>query len=222
MKTAEINNKVGNSNTANKTDNSGNGQRVNNLPVSTAFNGDNKKDEPKKEESKTTATPAKQEEQPKQPAEALKTANGQAQAEQGKSEAPKAEQPKAEEAEASKKELKERLKEQQERKLAETVKLVEALGKKIAQKNKLQNTIANIDNFTITQNDEDDMASDSRFHRCELIIHDDDGEEFVTKNPFIIAYVAHEVRGLCIEKLAEVEASIVIPLLVNNCKRPMY
>jgi len=215
MKTAEINNKVGN-NTANKTGNSGNAQRVNNLPVSTAFNGDNKKDEPKKEESKATATPVKQEEQPQQPAEALKTANGQAQAEQGKSEAPKAEQPKAEEAkpqpEPSKKELKEQLKEQQERKLAETVKLVEALGKKIAQKNKLQNTIANIDNFTITQNDEDDMASDSRFHRCELIIHDDDGEEFVTKNPFIIAYVAHEVRGLCVEKLAEVEASIVIPL----------
>ena len=216
MKTAEINNKVGNSNTANKTDNSGNAQRVNNLPISTAFNGDNKKDEPKKEESKATATPAKQEEQPQQPAEALKTATGQAQAELGKSEAPKAEQPKAEEAkpqaEPSKKELKEQLKEQQERKLAETVKLVEALGKKIAQKNKLQNTIANIDNFTITQNDEDDMASDSRFHRCELIIHDDDGEEFVTKNPFIIAYVAHEVRGLCVEKLAEVEASIVIPL----------
>jgi hypothetical protein len=215
MKTAEINNKVGN-NTANKTGNSGNSQRVNNLPVSTAFNGDNQKDEPKKEESKATAAPVKQEEQPQQPAEALKTATGQAQAEQGKSEAPKAEQPKADEAkpqpEPSKKELKEQLKEQQERKLAETVKLVEALGKKIAQKNKLQNTIANIDNFTISQNDEDDMASDSRFHRCELIIHDDDGEEFVTKNPFIIAYVAHEVRGLCVEKLAEVEASIVIPL----------
>jgi len=96
--------------------------------------------------------------------------------------------------------------------LADTVKLVESLGKKIAQKNKLQNTIGNLDSFTIAQNDDkDDMASDSRFHRCELIIHDDDGEEFVTKNPFIIAYVAHEVKQLCIDKLAEVEASIVIP-----------
>jgi flagellar motor protein MotB len=168
-------NKVGNGTTANVANNSGNGQKINNLPVSTQF--DDKKDEPKKEE-------------------------------------PKAEQPKAEEAkpqaEQSKKELKEQLREQQERKLAETVKLVEALGKKIAQKNKLQNTIANLDSFNITQNEEDDMASDSRFARCELVISDDDGNDFVTKNPFIIAYVAHEVKGLCIEKLAEVEADIVI------------
>lgn len=189
MKTAEVKtngviNKADNNATVNKADNTSNGQKINNLPVSTAFN--DKKDDAKKEEP-TAETTAKQAEQPK--AEEVKP------------------QP-----EPSKKELKEQLKELQERKLAETVKLVEALGKKIAQKNKLQNTIANIDNFTITQNEEDDMASDSRFHRCELIIHDDDGEEFVTKNPFIIAYVAHEVRGLCVEKLAEVEASIVIPL----------
>ena len=114
--------------------------------------------------------------------------------------------------EPSKKELKEQFIAQQERKLADTVKLVEALGKKIAQKNKLENTIANIDSFTVAQSDDkDDMARDSRFARCELVISDDDGNEFVTKNPFIIAYVAQEVKQLCIDKLAEVEASIVIP-----------
>jgi len=206
MKTAEVKtngvaNKAGNNATANKTDNSGNGQKINNLPVSKQF--DDKKDEPKKEE------------QPKQPTETPKTGNGQAQAEQVKSEAPKAEQPKTEEAkpqsEPTKKELKEQLREQQERKLADTVKLVEALGKKIAQKNKLQNTITNLDSFNLAQNDEDDMASDSRFARCELVISDDDGNDFVTKNPFIIAYVAQEIKQLCIEKLAQVEASIVIP-----------
>jgi hypothetical protein len=133
-----------------------------------------------------------------------------------------AETPKAEEvkqgeeakpqAEPSKKEIKEQFIEQQERKLAETVKIVEVLGKKIAQSNKLKNTIANIDSFTITQSDDkDDMASDSRFARCELVISDDDGNEFVTKNPFIIAYVAQEVKQLCIDKLAEVEAGIIIP-----------
>jgi hypothetical protein len=158
-------------------------------------------------------------EKPKEEPGAIKTERPKA--ETPKAETPatpelKAEQPKAEEAkpqaEPTKKELKEQFREQQERKLADTVKLVEALGKKIAQKNKLQNTIGNLDSFTIAQNDDkDDMASDSRFHRCELIIHDDDGEEFVTKNPFIIAYVAHEVKQLCIDKLAEVEASIVIP-----------
>jgi hypothetical protein len=186
MKTAEakstgINNKVI---TNGSGDNAGKAQNINNLPVSTAFN--DKKDEPKKEEPKAEI-PAQKTEQPK--------------AEEAKPQA-----------EPTKKELKEQLKEQQERKLADTVKLVEALGKKIAQKNKLQNTVANLDGFTIAQSDDkDDMASDSRFARCELVISDDDGNEFVTKNPFIIAYVAHEVKELCIEKLAEVEASIVIP-----------
>lgn len=174
-------NKVGNNT------NTSNGQKVNNLPVSTAFN--DKKDEPKKEEAKpqTIAQPAKQAEQPK----AVETAPQQ---------------------EPTKKELKEQYAAEQVRRLDETVKLIEQLGKKIAQKNKLQNTIANIDSFTIAQSDDkDDMASDSRFQRCELVISDDDGNEFVTKNPFIIAYVAHEVRQLCVDKLTEVEASIVIP-----------
>jgi hypothetical protein len=116
-------------------------------------------------------------------------------------------------AEPSKKEIKEQFIAQQERQLAETVKIVEVLGKKIAQSNKqLKNTIANIDSFTVTQSDDkDDMASDSRFARCELVISDDDGNEFVTKNPFIIAYVAQEIKQLCIDKLAEVEAGIIIP-----------
>jgi hypothetical protein len=184
VKTNGIGNKADNIATTNKTDGAGNGQKVNNLPVSTAFN--DKKEEPKKEEPKAE-TPALQAEQPK-PEEAKP------------------------QAEPTKREIKEQLREQQERKLADTVKVVEALSKKIAQKNKLQNTIGNLDSFTIAQNDDkDDMASDSRFQRCELVISDDDGNEFVTKNPYIIAYVAHEVKQLCIDKLAEVEAGIVIP-----------
>ena len=197
MKTTVICNKGVETPTNKTTDNLNNGQKINNLPVSTAFNG--KKDEPQKDDVKQEAPKA---DEAKAQAPAIP--------------APQQEQPKAEEgkpqAEPSKKELKEQFAAQQAIKLAETVKLVETLGKKIAQKNKLQNTIANLDSFTVAQNDDkDDMASDSRFARCELVIHDDDGEEFVTKNPFIIAYVAHEVKELCIEKLKEVEASIIIP-----------
>ena len=188
MKTAEVKEPAKiNSNTVN----SGNGQKINNLPVSTAFNDkkdDPQKEEVKKEEPKTGVTPTSQ--------------AGHQKPEEAKPQV-----------EPTKKELKEQFAEQQARKLADTVKLVEQLGKKIAQKNKLQNTIDNLDSFTIAQNDEkDDMASDSRFQRCELVISDDDGNEFVTKNPFIIAYVAHEVRQLCVDKLAEVETSIVLPL----------
>ena len=171
--------------------------KVNGLPVGNGFT--DKKEEPKKEEAKPEA-PKAEETKPQAPAEPAKT------------EPAKTEQAQPQ-AEPNKKELKENFAVQQAQRLENTVKLVEALGKKIAQKNKLQNTISNLDSFTVTQNDEkDDMASDSRFARCELVISDDDGNEFVTKNPFIIAYVAQEVKQLCIDKLAEVEASIVIPL----------
>jgi len=171
--------------------------KVNGLPVGNGFT--DKKEEPKKEEAKPEA-PKAEESKPHVPAEPAKT------------ETAKAEQAQPQ-AEPNKKELKENFAVQQAQRLENTVKLVEQLGKKIAQKNKLQNTISNLDSFTVTQNDEkDDMASDSRFARCELVISDDDGNEFVTKNPFIIAYVAQEVKQLCIDKLAEVEASIVIPL----------
>ncbi len=127
----------------------------------------------------------------------------------------KAEQVKTEAAtpaqEQSKKEIKQEFAAQQVRRLEETEQLVEQLAKKIAQKKKLHGTITNLDEFTVVKDTDDDMASDSRFARCELSIKDDEGREFSTKNPFIIAYVAHEVKQLCIDKLAEVEASIVIP-----------
>jgi hypothetical protein len=115
-------------------------------------------------------------------------------------------------AEPGKKEIKEGLKAQNVRGLDDTVKLVETLGKKISQKNKLTNTISNLDSFIVAQNDDkEDVAGDSKFPRCELVISDDGGEEFVTKNPFIIAHVVDMVKQLCIDKLAEVEASIIIP-----------
>lgn len=184
-------------NKAGNNTNIGNGQKINNLPISTAFN--DKMDEPKKTETKADM-PKAEESKPQATAEPAK------QAEQPKIEAP------IQQHEPTKKEIKEQFAAQHAFGLEETEKLVEQLGKKIAQKKKLQNTIANIDGFTITQSDDkDDMASDSKFQRCELVISDDDGNEFVTKNPFIIAYVAHEVRQLCVDKLSEVEASIVIP-----------
>ena len=191
MKTIGIESNNGNNNNSVTTG------KVNGLPVGNGFT--DKKGEPKKEEVKPEA-PKAEETKP------------QGQAEPAKTEPAKAGQAQPQ-AEPNKKELKENFAVQQAQRLENTVKLVEQLGKKIAQKNKLQNTISNLDSFTVTQNDEkDDMASDSRFARCELVISDDDGNEFVTKNPFIIAYVAQEVKQLCIDKLAEVEASIVIPL----------
>jgi len=177
---------------ANNTTKSGNGLNNNKMPVSTAFNDPAKKDEAKAGEAKT------------EPAKSTPAAEP-AKAEPAKAEAATPAQ------EPSKKEIKENFAVQQARKLEETEKIVEQLGKKIAQKKKLHTTIGNLDEFVLAQNDDDDMASDSRFSRCELAITDDNGKEFVTRNPYIIAYVAHEVKQLCIDKLAEVEATIVIP-----------
>jgi len=113
-------------------------------------------------------------------------------------------------AEPTKKELKEAIK-AKVFSLEETVKLISGLGKRIAQRDKLKNTIDNLDNFVIAQSDDEDVTGSNKFQRCELSITDDNGNEFVTKNPYIIDQVAQFVNSLCVEKLAEIEASIIIP-----------
>ena len=130
--------------------------------------------------------------------------------------APKAEEVKQGEeaqpqAEPSKKEIKEQLRIKPVFNLDATVKLVSDLSKKITQRDKLRATIDNLDTFTIAPNEEDDVTGSNKFYRCELTINDDEGNEFVTKNAYIIEHVAQYVNSLCVEKLAEIEAEIVIP-----------
>src|SRR4051794_35082612 len=123
MKTTIVESNKGNNNNGVTT------AKVNGLPMGTGFA--DKKEEPKKEESKPEA-PKAEETKP-----------------QGQEELAKAELAKAgrtqPQAEPNKKELKESFAAQQAKRLEDTVKLVEQLGKKIAQKNKLQNTISNLD-----------------------------------------------------------------------------
>ncbi|MET3606895.1 hypothetical protein ABIC74_000737 [Mucilaginibacter rubeus] len=91
-----------------------------------------------------------------------------------------------------------------------TVKLVGDLSKKIAQRDRLKGTIENLDTFTIQANEDGDVTGNNKFYRCELIIRDDNGNEFVTKNAYIIDHVSQYVNSLCVEKLAEIEAEIII------------
>lgn len=114
-------------------------------------------------------------------------------------------------AEPSKKELKEQLIAKRVFNLDTTVIMVANLSKKIAQRDRLKNTIANLDTFAIQANEDGDVTESNKFHRCELTITDDEGNEFVTKNAYIIDHVAQYVNSLCVEKLAEIEAEIVIP-----------
>jgi hypothetical protein len=113
--------------------------------------------------------------------------------------------------EPSKKEIKEQVKAMPIFNLDTTVKLVSELSKKITQRDKLRATIDNLDTFTIASNEDGDVTGSNKFYRCELVLHDDAGNEFVTKNAYIIDHVTQYVNSLCVEKLAEIEAEIVIP-----------
>ncbi|EHQ27532.1 hypothetical protein [Mucilaginibacter paludis] len=113
--------------------------------------------------------------------------------------------------EPTKKEIKEQLNLKPVFNLDATVKLVSELGKKITQRDKLKATIDNLDTFTIASNEDGDVTGSNKFYRCELVLHDDAGNEFVTKNAYIIDHVTQYVNALCVEKLAEIEAEIVIP-----------
>ncbi|WP_316753260.1 hypothetical protein [Pedobacter gandavensis] len=115
-------------------------------------------------------------------------------------------------AEATKMEIKEDLQETKPaRNLDSTVKLVLDLNRRINQRGKLLETIENLESFEIKQHEDADETETNRFSRCMLTIEDDKGNEFTTKNTFIISAVAAQVLNLCSEKLGEIEGEIFIP-----------
>jgi hypothetical protein len=185
MKTAEVKTTGINNKVENKADNTGNNNitaKANNLPVSTAFNGESKKDEPKKAE-----TPAHAESMPKFVADQ-----------------PKAEEPKkvAEEAKSVKPVLN----------LEGTLKLVEELHRRKIQRDRLLETIGTLEAFEVAQIDEADETESNHFQGCVLTIEDDNRKKFTTKNPVIIQAVAQFVNRMCVDRLAEIEAGITIPV----------
>jgi hypothetical protein len=74
----------------------------------------------------------------------------------------------------------------------------------------LVNTIGNLDSFEIAQQEQAEEADGNKFQRCELVITDDKGNEFVAKYPLVIQATVEFIKGRFIERLAEVEAEIVI------------
>jgi hypothetical protein len=131
-------------------------------------------------------------------------------------EAPKADEVKqAEEAkpqaEPTKKELKEAFAVQALRSLDQTVSLVLALGNKIKQRDKYKFNIDTLNEFKINQVEEDEDTGNTSYQRCELTITDDEGNEYTTKNPLVIGATVEFMSNRFIERLAEIEAEIVIP-----------
>lgn len=92
-----------------------------------------------------------------------------------------------------------------------TLKLVEELHRRKIHRDNLLSTINTLDGFKVLVQDENEDIDSVQFQGCKLTIEDDDRNSFVTKNPAIIKAVAEFVNKLCVEKLAEIEANIVIP-----------
>lgn len=127
---------------------------------------------------------------------------------------PKAEQPKTEvKTEQVKAEPKAEIKAEPAkpvRNLTETIKVLEELHRLTVQRNKLLATIDNIEAFEVELKEDFDETEGNYYQGCILTIEDDNRRKFTTKNPVIIWTVAQQINSLCVDKLAEVEARIVI------------
>jgi hypothetical protein len=95
--------------------------------------------------------------------------------------------------------------------LESTLKLVEEMHRKIKHRTKLRDTIDNLESFEVELRDEADTTDTNYYTGCKLSIEDDKRNSFETKNPTIIWAVAQMVNSMCVDKLAEIEAGIVLP-----------
>ncbi|MES2418289.1 MAG: hypothetical protein V4541_08880 [Bacteroidota bacterium] len=205
MKTTTVNTPTGsgklNGSTVNRAsiENGKEQPKVNGLPVSKDFDTTKGEEETKKTETDAPVIPVQE---PK--AEAPKVENPQPKAESVAPELPKAE--------PTKSEIREQLKQEKPAlSLDGTIKLIEILHRRKIQRDKLLGTIGTLEAFEVAQMDEEDGGESTKFQRCDLTIEDDKGNEFSTKNPFIINAVAKYINTLCVDKLAEIEGEIFIP-----------
>jgi len=178
----------------NKTDNKGEQPKINGLPVSTAFNNNaNNETEPKKTEKMQIGDLPK--------TDVKKAEIPQAPVEQTKPETLKLEAEKAKEPAQIKPVLN----------LESTLKLVEELHRRKIQRDRLLDTIDTLESFEVAQVDDADETEANHFQGCVLTIEDDQRRKFTTKNPVIIQAVAQFVNTMCVNRLAEIEAGIIIP-----------
>lgn len=94
--------------------------------------------------------------------------------------------------------------------LDETMKLVEELHLKKRYRDRLDASIELLEDFELTQKDED-LDERNYYNGCKISIKDDNGHEFTTKNPTIIGDIIKTLMVKFTEKRTEIEASIVLP-----------
>jgi hypothetical protein len=186
-----------------------NSKAVNNAKTdkTTAFVNGN----PVNKENKEVVKPQPEAEKPKEVAGAIRAEQTKPQAEQAKeAETPKTQasaQPKADEPKAEPKP--EPIKHVMN--LEETLKLVAELNRRKIQRDKLMETIDNLEAFEIDIKEDADETDGNIYQGCVLTIEDDNRRKFTTKNPVIIWTVAQQVNSMCVGKLSEIEAGIIIP-----------
>lgn len=94
--------------------------------------------------------------------------------------------------------------------LEQTLKLVEDLHLKKRQRDRLENSISQLNSFVVSKKQED-LDDKSYYQGCEITLKDDDRNEWKTKNPVIIRDVIEYLNIRFTEKLTDLEASIVLP-----------
>ncbi|MBB6271838.1 hypothetical protein HDF26_002295 [Pedobacter cryoconitis] len=96
--------------------------------------------------------------------------------------------------------------------LDETLKLVEKLAKKTVQRDRYNGYIKTLEDFVVEQQDEEDFGEDANNYKgCELTIKDSKGNVFYTERSTVIGPTIQFMADRFKQRLAEVEAEIVIP-----------
>ncbi len=95
--------------------------------------------------------------------------------------------------------------------LESTLEVLTSLQTKMRQRGKLIATIKDLDEFEIATEKDGDELGGGHFTGCNLKITDDKNNQFKTTNPVVIGAVASFVKDMCTDRLAEIEATIVLP-----------
>ena len=95
--------------------------------------------------------------------------------------------------------------------LEETLKVVEDLHQKKRHLERLKFSINTLEEFELKQEVED-LDQKSYYTGCEIELTDDNRKKWTTKNPNIIREMVNFLKTKFNDKVAEIEAQIVLPL----------
>ncbi len=112
----------------------------------------------------------------------------------------------------TKTEIREEIEKQKpEMNLESTIQVLEDLYRRKKQRDNLAATIDNLKAFEIIEGNELEEPGNKGYVNCMLTLEDGNGHTFETNNPNLITRLMDFFIETCYERLAEIEASIVLP-----------